>query len=148
MTKDVAGQEFGSFVEDVAKVPATGNPKGASIVVPLLPLVENVIFPGTTYPLALQGEQAGSVVRAAHKTNGMVAFFMQKEASSKNPSLADIYPVGTLSRLVEIEWHGDTINVTAEGVEPVKTSGHLPVGAARHRPGGPDARHARKRAGA
>src|SRR5690349_17497709 len=123
MTDDIAGQEVGPFAEDLAKAAATDMPTGASIIVPLLPLVDNVIFPGTTYPLTLQGEQADSVVRAANKTNGMVAFFMQKATATQNPSLADLYPVGTLSRLVEIEWQGNSINVTAEGAKPVRLLG-------------------------
>jgi ATP-dependent Lon protease len=92
-----------------------------TLVVPLLPLVENVVFPKAVYPLVLQGEQAESLLEAAESSNRLVALFLHQEGAGAEPSASDLHRVGTLSRLSEIKREPDgLIEVTAEGIAPVQ----------------------------
>lgn len=99
---------------------AEPHPPG-TIEVPLLPLVESVVFPRSIYPLTLQGEQALRLVEAAQLEGGVVALFMQKELASDPPTASDLHPVGTLCRLSDIEVAQEGgISVTAQGVRRVE----------------------------
>lgn len=122
MAHDALAEEFEPASEESRHEPPVHREESA-IVVPLLPLVDSVIFPGQSHPLSLSGEQAESLVRAANKSDGLVALFMQREGVTSNPSVRDLHPVGTLSRLNEIEWDEKGINVTAQGVRPVALVG-------------------------
>ena len=123
MADHVAGQSFAPDSDDSGTLSTRSSPLVNPAIVPLLPIVENVVFPGSIVPLSLRGEHAESLIRAVNKSNGLVALFMQREGSSENPLPSDLHSIGTLSRLNEIEWDGDTINVMAEGIEPVTLLG-------------------------
>jgi ATP-dependent Lon protease len=123
MSDNVTGRSQETYIDDMGAVPSGDKPSDSMLIVPLLPLVENVVFPGSVLSLSLLGEQAESVVRAANKTNGLVALFMQKTGVNSNPSPGDLHSIGTLARLNEIEWTADGINVAAEGIEPVALIG-------------------------
>src|SRR5690349_15712331 len=92
-----------------------------SIQVPLLPLVGNVIFPQSIYPLTLQGEQAVRLARAAQERGGLVALFLQRDLAADPPGIEDLYQVGTLAR-VENLTISDTglVEFAAVGVEKVE----------------------------
>jgi ATP-dependent Lon protease len=123
MSDSLTGRSQETYMDDMGAVPSADKPSDSMLIVPLLPLVENVVFPGSVLSLSLLGEQAESVVRAANKTDGLVALFMQKAGVNSNPSPGDLHSIGTLARLNEIEWTSDGINVTAEGIEPVALIG-------------------------
>ncbi|MBF6613624.1 MAG: endopeptidase La [Chloroflexi bacterium] len=91
------------------------------IEAPLLPLVENIIFPRSVYPLTLRGEQAESLFQAAQRGDGLVALFLQKDKGSLAPTDSDLYSVGTLARLSRITPGLEgLIDVTAEGIKRVR----------------------------
>ena len=92
------------------------------LLVPLIPMINGVIFPRVLHPLTLRGEQAESIARAAVSEDGLVALFMQRPTPDGiDPTPADLAPVGTLARLSEIKWTEDgAIHVTAEGQGPVR----------------------------
>ncbi|HKP51617.1 MAG TPA: endopeptidase La [Chloroflexia bacterium] len=123
MVENVTGQDFEPGIDSASRLPVSHPQAGTPLVVPLLPLIENVVFPGATSPLSLRGEQAESLVRAVNKSNGLVALFLQRPGVNGNPLPSDLHSIGTLSRLNEIEWQGDAINVMAEGIEPVALLG-------------------------
>ncbi len=110
-------------ISQVSELP-TGEASGelaGTIEVPLLPLVENIIFPRSVYPLALRGEQAESLLHAVQQTDGLVALFLQKGKASLAPAGSDLYSIGTLSRLSHIAPGPDGLtDVTAEGIERVR----------------------------
>jgi ATP-dependent Lon protease len=123
MAENVTGQDFEPDIDGTITLQTSAPQAGAPLIVPLLPLVENVVFPGSTSPLSLQGEHAESLVRAVNKSNGLVALFLQRHGVNGNPLPSDLHSIGTLSRLNEIEWQGEAINVVAEGIEPVALLG-------------------------
>lgn len=85
--------------------------------VPLLPLSENVVFPRSVYPLALRGEHAQAIVRAAEAAQGLVALFLERNAGEDNPTAEGLFTVGTLALLSDIQWgEDDTVELSAEGL--------------------------------
>jgi ATP-dependent Lon protease len=95
---------------------------GRRLEVPILPLAENVVFPGAVYPLSLQGEHVESLLVAALEA-GAVALFLQTQNASGSTALTveDLHTTGTLARLSEQKRDASgRIEVTAEGLTPVK----------------------------
>jgi ATP-dependent Lon protease len=92
--------------------------------VPLLPLAGSVLFPRSIYPLALQGEQAQFLVKAALDADEQVAVFMQLNPTGQTTTPDDLRTVGTLVRLTNVQNGPEgTLDVEAEGVGRVVLSG-------------------------
>ncbi|MEO8285629.1 MAG: endopeptidase La [Chloroflexota bacterium] len=127
------GQDYNTFFshdEDTGEEP--GPPTHTRLRVPLLPLTENIVFPGAVYPLTLQGEWASDMIAAASRNDGLVALFLEKTRRNTDPTSDDLHSVGVLARLTGIR-HGEhgLIDAEAEGLMPVRlvvthpTSSHM-----------------------
>jgi ATP-dependent Lon protease len=117
---EATGSRKSRMVDPVPGAPDPGA-RSNNVEVPLLPLVDSVVFPSAVYPLTLQGEQAAQLVRAAQQGDALVALFMQRELASDPPTPSDLHRTGTLCRLVDVQaGPGGSIDVTAEGLERVE----------------------------
>src|SRR5688572_30132406 len=105
------GEDLGQTTPIANETMMTDYPSGgthARDIVPILPTPNTVIFPGSSYPLTLRGEQAESLARAAVTGNGLAALFMQRPvAEGAEPTPADLAKIGTLVRLTEVSWADD-----------------------------------------
>ena len=86
------------------------------LTVPVLPLIDSVIFPNSVYPLTLQGEQAASLAQAAEQAGGYVAIFQQRSAARDASSPTDLHTTGTLSRLTVVRGSPEAGTFDAEAV--------------------------------
>lgn len=77
---------------------------GAEIpeLLPVLALKNTVLFPGIVIPITVGREKSMKAVRKAHDTNKMIAVFAQKDDDTEDPELEDLFPVGTLARILKI----------------------------------------------
>lgn len=69
--------------------------------VPLIPLREVVVFPGTLHPILIGRPFSLKAARHALSMRGEVAMFTQKDPSIETPKASDLYSVGTLVRFVQ-----------------------------------------------
>src|SRR4051794_15644826 len=103
--------------------PTPPGPASAAslLVVPILPLVQNVIFPKSVYPLSLRGEQAEIIVQASRETDNLVALFLQQDGLAGEPTASSLHSVGTLARLLPSPPTGDDLTeVVVEGLDTVR----------------------------
>jgi ATP-dependent Lon protease len=101
--------------------PPGGDVAAHQIVVPVLPLVGNVVLPRSIHPLSLRGEQASRLIEAVQQGAGVVALFQQKASSAAEPGLSDLYAVGTLASVSGVHREaGGAIDFEAQGIVPVK----------------------------
>ena len=69
---------------------------------PILPLRDNALFPGTIIPITVGRTNSIKAVKMAEKTNGIIATFSQKQEDVNSPFLEDLYPLGCVCRLVHL----------------------------------------------
>ncbi|MBX7225543.1 MAG: endopeptidase La [Chitinophagales bacterium] len=70
--------------------------------VPLLPLRNNVLFPGVVIPIAVGRDKSISAVKKAYKGNKFVGVIAQKDTQIEEPEPSDLYNIGTVARIVKM----------------------------------------------
>jgi len=108
-------------------------------ILPLLPIKRTVLFPGVMMPLTIGRERSMAAVQAAMKTEDKtVVVVAQRDAQTEEPSLADLYTIGTKAIIKQIGQTSEgSIHVLAQGVERVvllKEEQVAPYSLARVRP--------------
>jgi ATP-dependent Lon protease len=85
--------------------------------IPLLPLRDVVVFPGTVMPLFVGRSRSVAALDAAMKQGKKILLLTQKTAiENQEPSAEDLYDVGTLAAILQmLRLPDDTIKVLVEG---------------------------------
>jgi ATP-dependent Lon protease len=83
---------------------------------PLLPLRNNVLYPGTTLPMNVGRERSTAAVRAARASGGLLAVLTQRRAEDEAPGREDLYEVGTVARIVQLVDAGSGLATVVTGV--------------------------------
>jgi len=85
--------------------------------VPLLPLRDVVVFPGTVMPLFVGRSRSVSALDSAMKQGKQIILLTQKTSTeNQEPSVEDLYDVGTLATILQmLRLPDDTIKVLVEG---------------------------------
>jgi ATP-dependent Lon protease len=84
--------------------------------IPLLPLRDVVIFPSVVTPLFVGREKSITALQAAMAGDKQIMLVAQKSAQQDNPKLGDLYPIGTLSTILQlIKLPDGTLKVLVEG---------------------------------
>ena len=85
--------------------------------IPILPLTENVIYPGALYPLTLHGAESAALLRQVQEARTPVGLFVQRDPAQDTPALDDLYPVGTAALIYEMQPGPDeTVQVMVQGL--------------------------------
>ena len=71
-------------------------------LLPVLALKNTVLFPGIVIPITVGREKSMKAVKKAHDTNKMIAVFAQKDDDTEDPGPEDLFPVGTLARILKV----------------------------------------------
>lgn len=99
----------------------TGN-----LMIPVLPLRDVVVFPHMVIPLFVGREKSIEALEAAMQDEKQILLVAQKSAEIDDPSVEDIYEVGTLSTILQLLKLPDgTVKVLVEGAERVKISRYV-----------------------
>ncbi|MEX2204807.1 MAG: endopeptidase La [Myxococcota bacterium] len=88
--------------------------------VPVLPVRNTVIFPGVTLPLSVGRPASLAAVQQAAKSGGFLAVVTQRAPDTETPRLEDLYPVGTLAKIVHLADTGSGLSVVAVGLARVR----------------------------
>ena len=99
-------------------VPAQGD------LLAVLPLRDIVVFPHMIVPLFVGREKSVRALEAVMKEDKQILLVAQKNASQDDPSIEDIYRVGTVSTILQLLKLPDgTVKVLVEGGRRAKISG-------------------------
>lgn len=86
-------------------------------VLPVLPLRNMVIFPGVLLPVSVARPKSLKLVRQAHENEQFVAVCTQLDRKLEDPTIDQLYPFGTVARVVRIlEMPDGTTTVILEGM--------------------------------
>lgn len=107
LPRDVADDDGGFLddgeliaTDDVADLPASA---ARPDVLPLLPVRNTVLFPGVVLPITVNRKKSIRLVRRAYRTRArLVGVLAQQNPQSDDPALTDLYPVGTLARILKL----------------------------------------------
>jgi len=89
-----------------------------SVLFPVLPLRDVVVYPHMVIPLFVGREKSIKALESAMDADKQIMLVAQKNASMDEPGIEDIYQVGTLSTILQLLKLPDgTVKVLVEGVE-------------------------------
>jgi len=96
----------------------------ATNAVPVLPLRDVVVYPHMVIPLFVGREKSINALDTAMQEDKKILLVAQKNAEVDDPSVEDIYEIGTLSTILQLLKLPDgTVKVLVEGAERVLTAG-------------------------
>ncbi|WP_297577415.1 endopeptidase La, partial [uncultured Deefgea sp.] len=85
---------------------------------PMLPLRDVVVFPHMVIPLFVGRPKSIKALEAAMEGNKHVLLVAQKNAAKDEPSMADLYPIGTVATVLQLLKLPDgTVKVLVEGLQ-------------------------------
>jgi ATP-dependent Lon protease len=97
----------------------------ASNAIPVLPLRDVVVYPHMVIPLFVGREKSINALDTAMQEDKKILLVAQKNAEVDDPSVEDIYEIGTLSTILQLLKLPDgTVKVLVEGAERVRITGY------------------------
>ncbi len=94
----------------------TGQPVAEMMELPVLPLRDVVVYPHMVIPLFVGRDKSIRALEAAMEADKEILLVAQKAASEDDPTVDDIYRVGTLSSILQLLKLPDgTVKVLVEG---------------------------------
>lgn len=89
-----------------------------SLIVPVLPLRDVVVYPHMVIPLFVGREKSIHALDVAMDTNKQILLVTQKTADTDDPSIEDVHTVGTLATILQLLKLPDgTLKILVEGVD-------------------------------
>ena len=68
----------------------------------ILPLRNNVLFPGVVMPITVGRDKSIKLIQDAYKGNKIIGVVSQKDSSIEEPVYKDLYSVGTVAQIVRL----------------------------------------------
>ena len=88
---------------------------------PVLPLRDVVVYPHVIVPLFVGREKSIAALNIANDNQQELLLIPQKDASIRDPEIADLHPVGTVGRIVQMAKLSDgTVKVLVEGLRRIE----------------------------
>jgi ATP-dependent Lon protease len=105
--------------------------KTSTTLYPAVPLRDLVPFPNATYPMFVGRESSVQALNQAFEGGREVVLAVQRQAAVDDPRLADVYEIGIVAQLLELEPLADgTFRVLTRGLRRVELRGFAPESAA------------------
>jgi ATP-dependent Lon protease len=96
------------------------------LVLPVLPLRDIVVFPHMIVPLFVGREKSVRALENVMQDDKQILLVAQKNAADDNPSIEDIYEVGTIGTVLQLLKLPDgTVKVLVEGVRRARVGEYL-----------------------
>ena len=88
---------------------------------PILPLRNMVLFPTTVLPISVGRESSLQLVRELEKSGGYMGVMCQKDPETNIPSLDDLYPFGTVAKILKVfEMPDSSTTVILQGYQKIE----------------------------
>jgi len=111
---DLEQSDFIPLISDGDEVFEFEGDEGDSL--PILPLRNMVLFPGVVMPVSVARNKSLRLVREVYNQNATLGVCTQKDMKIDNPTSSDLYPIGTIAKIVRIlEMPDGSTTVILEG---------------------------------
>src|SRR5436190_11951506 len=105
----------------VPEKPAPGTTDDGTMILPLLPLRNTVLFPHLFVPLSVGRPNSLAAIEAVLNTEDKTFIVAaQKDSGNEEPGFADLYPVGTRAVIKKMARNEGVIELIVQGVERVR----------------------------
>ena len=71
-------------------------------ILPILPLKNAVLFPGVVIPITVGREKSIQLIKEYSRRDKIIGTATQRDANVEDPQMHDLYPVGTLAKIIKI----------------------------------------------
>ena len=71
-------------------------------ILPILPLKNAVLFPGVVIPITVGREKSIQLIKEYNRKDKIIGTATQRDSNVEDPQMHDLYPIGTLARIVKI----------------------------------------------
>jgi ATP-dependent Lon protease len=71
-------------------------------ILPILPLRNTVLFPGVVIPITAGRDKSIQLIKEANKGNKIIGVVAQKNEAVEDPTINDVYKVGTVARILRM----------------------------------------------
>ncbi len=69
---------------------------------PLLPLRNTIVFPGSTLPISVGREKSLNLIKGLGKKYRYIGLVCQKDTNVENPEKEDLYPIGVIAEVIRV----------------------------------------------
>ena len=102
------------------KILLKSSQKQGKKIVPLVPLRRGVVFPHTEVILNFGRQKSLTAVETAFRSDRLICFVSQKDPTVDNPTIRDVYQLGTLCLVQRILKTNGEIDALVKGVARIK----------------------------
>lgn len=89
------------------------NEKELKDELPILPLRNTVIFPGTSMPISVARKKSLKLIKSVNRQKSKyIGLICQKDADNDDPEFADLYSIGVIGEIIRVIELPDDENVT------------------------------------
>lgn len=89
-------------------------------IIPVIPIRDGIIFPNTDSVLTFGRPKSLAALESSFQHERIVCFVLQKNARLNDPSVEDLYKIGTLSRIERMIRADGEINAQVRGISRVE----------------------------
>lgn len=94
----------------------------------ILPLRNTVLFPGVVIPITVGRQKSIRLVKNAYRGDRIIGVVAQKNNKKEEPGFSDLYPLGTLARIIKMIVLPDgNTTIIIQGKQRFEITGHLKV---------------------
>ena len=87
-------------------------------VIPILPLRNTVLFPGMVIPITLGRNKSIRLAQDYARTDEPIGVITQRENDIEDPAINDMYPVGTLARIIKfVSMPDGSVTILVQGMK-------------------------------
>jgi ATP-dependent Lon protease len=111
------------ITQDIKQDNEQGKMPSVPEELPLLPLKDTVVYPLTVYPLVIGKEKSIKLINDVTVGDKILGLTAQKKIDIEVSGKSDIYPVGTMARILQmIKVPDGTLRVLVQGIERINIS--------------------------
>ncbi|MCM1042460.1 MAG: endopeptidase La [Bacteroides sp.] len=121
-----SGADEPTFIQIISKedAEAMGDTQ-VPATLPILPLRNNVLFPGEIIPITIGRRKSIDLINAANDDHTYFGTCAQKSRDEEDPTEKDLYTVGTMARVIRILKMPDgSLSALIQGIRRIKTIGY------------------------
>jgi ATP-dependent Lon protease len=110
-----------SLIADFHEGASTPHHTAIEEEMPILPLRNMLLFPGTVLPVSVGRESSLRLIRAIEKNKGCMGVFCQKKPATEKPRFDDLHDLGTVAKILRIfDMPDGSTTVILQGYQRIK----------------------------